>query len=100
MPEISRFYGIKITTMLHYIKKIISVEPYTIVCKFNTGEVREINLQNKIKRLAATSPELFNPLLNKNYFKRVKLDSYGTLCWDNEVDFCPDVLYKLSYPLK
>ena len=84
--------------MLHYIKKIIAVEPYIIVCKFNSGETRKINLQNKIKRLAAKSPESFSKLLDKNYFNSVKLDSYGTLCWDNEVDFCPDVLYKLSQP--
>lgn len=84
---------------LYYIKKIILVESHTVVCKFNTGEVRKINLQNKIKRLAAISPKLFNPLLDKNYFKKVKLDSYGTLCWDNEVDFCPDVLYQLSQPV-
>ncbi len=85
--------------MLHYIKKIITVDTYTVVCKFNTGEVRKIDLQNKIKRLSATSPELFGKLLDKHYFKSVKLDSYGTLCWDNEVDFCPDVLYDLSQPV-
>lgn len=85
--------------MLHYIKKIIAVEPYVVVCKFNSGETRKINLRNKINRLAAKSPELFNILLDKNYFKSVQLDSYGTLCWDNEVDFCPDVLYELSEPV-
>lgn len=85
--------------MLHYIKKIIAVEPFTIVCKFNTGGLRKIDLRNKIKRYASTSPKLFNPLLSKDYFIKVKLDSYGTLCWDNEVDFCPDVLYKMSHPV-
>ena len=84
--------------MLHYIKKIMAVEPYSVVCKFNSGETRKINLQNKVKLLAAKFPELFSILLDKNYFKSVKLDSYGTLCWDNGVDFCPDDLYDLSQP--
>lgn len=85
--------------MIHYIIKIIEIENYNVVCKFNTGGIRKIELQNKIERLAAKSPELFNKLLDKNYFKNVKLDSYGTLCWDNEVDFCPDVLYQMSRPV-
>ena len=84
---------------LHFIKKIIKVNDYTIVCKFNTGEVRKIDLQNKIRRLAEISPELCGKLMDKSYFKRVKLDSYGTLCWDNKVDFCPDVLYSISRPV-
>ena len=39
---------------------------------------------------------IFKKLLDAEYFKTVKLDSYGTLSWDNEVDFCPDVLYEMS----
>jgi len=90
---------VKIVNMLYYIKKIIDIEPYTVVCKFNTGEVRKIDLQNNLKRLATQSPQVFGKLLDKHYFKTVKLDSYGTLCWKNEVDFCPDTLYKLSKPI-
>jgi hypothetical protein len=44
----------------------------------------------------AASSTFFKPLLNAEYFKSVKLDSYGTLSWDNEIDFCPDVLYQNS----
>jgi hypothetical protein len=46
--------------------------------------------------------DIHNPfyslLLQPDYFKSVKLDSYGTLCWENEIDFCPDVLYQMSVP--
>jgi len=85
--------------MLHYIKQIIKTEPYTVTCLFNTGEVRLIDLQHKISAYSQKAPDLFGKLLDKNYFETVHLDSYGTLCWDNEVDFCPDVLYEDSKPV-
>ena len=81
--------------MLHFIKKIISVEPYKVVSLYNTGEVREIDMKNMLDDYAASST-FFKPLLNAEYFITVKLDSYGTLSWDNEIDFCPDDLYQNS----
>jgi hypothetical protein len=41
----------------------------------------------------------FERLLNPDFFSAVKLDSYGTLCWNDEIDFCPDVLYVNSHPV-
>jgi hypothetical protein len=84
--------------MIHFIKEIISVEPFKVVCLYNTGERREIDLKEMLESYAATSA-FFKPLLNPEYFKTVKLDSYGTLSWDNEIDFCPDVLYQNSKPI-
>lgn len=81
--------------MIHFITKIISVEPYKVTCLYNTGEVREIDMKNMLEHYAATS-SFFKPLLDADYFKTVRLDSYGTLSWDNEIDFCPDVLYQNS----
>jgi hypothetical protein len=81
--------------VIHFIKNIISVEPYKVVCLYNTGEVREIDMKKMLEDYAASST-FFKPLLKAEYFKSVKLDSYGTLSWDNEIDFCPDVLYQNS----
>jgi len=37
---------------------------------------------------------VFAPLLDENYFQRVKVDSeLGTIVWPNGADVCPDVLY-------
>lgn len=52
-------------------------------------------MKNMLESYAATS-SFFKPLSDANYFKTVKLDSYGTLSWDNKIDFCPDVLYQKS----
>jgi hypothetical protein len=82
--------------MLHYIKKIIEVKDYTVTCVFNTDETRTVNLKEIIEKYRRINDGLISKLSDPNYFKTVKLDSYGTLTWDNGVDFDPDNLYRLS----
>lgn len=82
--------------MLHYIKNIIQVRDYTVTCEFNTGEIRTVNLKEIIEKYRAVNDGLISKLSDMNYFKTVKLDSYGTLSWDNGVDFDPDNLYRMS----
>ena len=82
--------------MLHFIKNIIKVKDYTVLCEFNNVETRLIGLSVKVEKYNKTNDGWLSQLADKDYFKTVKLDSYGTLIWDNEVDFCPDVLYEMS----
>ena len=82
--------------MLHYIQKIINVDEYSVVCLFNTAEVRIINFQAIIEKYKKINDGLISKLSDLNYFKTVTLDSYGTLTWDNGVDFDPDNLYNIS----
>jgi hypothetical protein len=82
--------------MIHYIKEILKVNNYSIICKFNTNEIRSIDLENLVKKYQSSPDSFLNKLNNEDYFKSVTLDSYGTLNWNNEIDFCPDVLYQMS----
>ena len=83
--------------MIHYIKKIEQInDNFSVDVLFNTDELKNIELKDYLSNFAKTSPQLFGPLLDKDFFKQVKLDSYGTLTWPNEVDFCPDVLYNMA----
>jgi hypothetical protein len=41
-----------------------------VVCLYNTGEVREIDMKKMLEDYAATST-FFKPLLNAEYFKRL-----------------------------
>ncbi|MFM2047677.1 MAG: hypothetical protein RI955_223 [Bacteroidota bacterium] len=84
--------------MLHFITKIKEVKPYRIVCLFNTNETRTIDFMPMINEFKITSPNFLGKLSDINYFNSVELDSYGTLSWHNEIDFCPDVLYAQSQP--
>jgi hypothetical protein len=82
--------------MIHYIKEILKVNHYSIICKFNTNEIRSIDLENLVKKYQSRPDSFLSKLNNEDYFKSVTLDSYGTLNWNNEIDFCPDVLYEMS----
>ena len=82
--------------MLHFITQIIDVIPFQVTCRFNNGELRRIDLTPILIRYDSNPVGPIARLLDEDYFKTVQLDSYGTLSWDNEVEFCPDVLYGLS----
>lgn len=82
--------------MIHYIEEILKVNHYCIICKFNTNEIRSIDLENLVKKYQSRPDSFLSKLNNEDYFKSVTLDSYGTLNWNNEIDFCPDVLYQMS----
>ena len=84
--------------MLHYIKKIIAVEDYTVSCLFNTDEVKSVDLASIVEKYKNINDGLISRLADKDYFKSVQLDSYGTLTWDNGVDFDPDNLYRMAKP--
>ena len=101
--------------MLHRIQKIISALPYTIVCEWTNGEIREIEMEDKIKEWATPEQSIYKVLLDKNIFIKVSLDSDSkTLFWDGllkmhdtsgkqvtaALDLDPEVLYRMSKPLK
>jgi hypothetical protein len=50
----------------------------------------------KYQKYQQINDGMISQLSDKSYFKTVQLESYGTLQWDNGVDFDPDNLYKLS----
>ena len=83
--------------MIHLVKKIKKVNPYKIRLKFNTGEIKEIDLEEKLKDWSKTPGSTYKQLLEPEYFKKVKLNTeIETIYWDNGIDFCPDVLYSLG----
>ena len=83
--------------MLHLITNIVSVNnDFSVVCTFNTGEKRRIDFSTWVNQFRLVNDGWASQISDINYFKNVHLDSYGTLSWDNQLDFCPDVLYAMS----
>jgi len=40
---------------------------------------------------------VFSPLREPDFFRQVTVNSeIGTICWPNDADLCPDVLYALA----
>jgi hypothetical protein len=83
--------------MIHFITEILSFDQLAVTCRFNTGEERMIDI-SKVLGDSINTP-FFAKLLNPVFFNSAKLDSYGTLSWNDEIDFCPDVLYLNSLPV-
>jgi hypothetical protein len=86
--------------MLQYIDSIQNIDAHnhTIDCIFHNEEiVRRISVAKIISEFNDT-PQIIE-LLHPEKFSQVSLNSYGTLQWSNGIDFCPDVLYKLSEPV-
>ncbi|MEI6522282.1 MAG: DUF2442 domain-containing protein [Bacteroidota bacterium] len=77
------------------ITKIDKVDLFNIFLTFNGSEQRVLNLKDIISQFS-TDSFVYKKLSDQSYFASVKLDSYGTLIWNNEIDFCPDTLYENS----
>ena len=84
--------------MLHKITKILSAEPYKVICVFNTGEIREIDLAQWVKEFKMLDNNWTSRLADPHFFETVKVAEYGTLVWDNDIDLDPEVLYSMSSP--
>ncbi len=81
--------------MLHIIKKVKYPEDYKLELHFDDKSIKVVNFTSLLK----DEKNMFVPLLDINYFKKVECDG-TTICWPNGVDLCPDVLYKMGKNVK
>ena len=87
--------------MIHSIEEILNVEPYKLTVRFNTEEVRQIDLSEKLNEWGSNPKSKFAELKDPTIFKKVLLDKeFDTITWENGIDLCPDVLYKMSQKIK
>ncbi len=97
--------------MLHRIQKIIDVTLFTVVCEWKNGEIRAIQMEQKIREWADEPGSVYKKLLDKSIFMKVKLDAETqTLFWNGLIkmkdtsgkllnatlDIDPEVLYQMS----
>lgn len=72
--------------------RVVFVEPmenFILRIKFNNGEIRFFDTK-KIYNL-----KCFKPLQNKEFFNKVHV-AFGSISWNNDIDYCPDCLYEES----
>lgn len=72
--------------------RAVSVEAlpnYILKIKFNNNEEKYFDAK-KIYNLPC-----YKPLQNKEFFKTVHVE-YGSIAWNNDIDYCPDCLYEES----
>ncbi|GGA74299.1 DUF2442 domain-containing protein [Ornithinibacillus halotolerans] len=77
--------------------KITSVYPtrtFKLILEFDMREYRMLNIKKFLKSDTGLLAEIRDDL---DVFMSVKIDEVaGTVCWENGVDFDPDILYQES----
>ena len=99
--------------MMHFVEKLLAAQPYRLTLRFNTGEVRAVDLEAFLLAKAGAPGSAYRSLLDPHTFCQARLDAESrTVCWDGlareitgegaeqpaPLDLCPDVLYNLSTP--
>src|SRR5271169_4780064 len=74
------------------VKSVEYVDGYKLRLAFTNGKIKVVDLAHIFKGNAG---HYFEPLRDLQRFKEVYCD-YGTICWPNEADFCPDLLYTIG----
>ena len=83
--------------MLYSVKKIINTQAFVLTLQFNTGEIINVNLKQKLQEWSKEPNSIYKKLLDPNYFKTVKYEpEWKTIYWDNGIDLCADVLYEIG----
>lgn len=77
------------------VKQAEYVKDYKIKLLFSNGITKVVDF----KPFLTPARKLFLPLFDLEYFKSFYLDEI-TICWPNELDFSPDVLYEAGYEIK
>lgn len=69
--------------------RIIKVNPlsdFKLMLNFSNGEIKKFDVKPYLNF------GVFQELKDEAIFKMVKVQ-FGTVVWNNEIDFCPDTLY-------
>lgn len=70
-------------------KKVINAKAendFSLILEFNDGSVKRFDAKPYLDY------EVFKPLKNLNYFKRIKI-AFGTVQWTDGQDISPETLY-------
>ena len=75
--------------MLRDIVAVQPLEEYRLHLRFDDGIEGSIDVKDLVEFTG-----IFAPLQSREYFLQVKVNpEFGTICWPNNADLDPDVLY-------
>lgn len=63
--------------------------PYSLQVTFNDGTQKQVNV------LPLLWGSVFKPLLDQDYFARMRLTASGVVAWPNGANLAPEALYQL-----
>ncbi len=81
--------------MFLHVVQVTYIDKHKLELQFNNGIHKEIDLSSEL------DGEIFQPLKDNNYFKKVYLNKdTGTVEWPNGADFAPEFLYENGIEIK
>lgn len=69
------------------------LDGYKLKVAFNNGEIRLVNLSGELKG------EMFEPLKDRDFFKKAYLTPWKVIEWPNGADFAPEFLFEIGKDL-
>ena len=76
---------------MHFVKDVQYLADYKLELTFEDKLVKIVDLKPHL------DGEIFEPLIDIDYFKSVRLNpDIDTVVWSNEADFSPDFLYEIG----
>lgn len=90
------------------IVKIATKKPYRLICHFNNGEVRILNVETILDKKQKYAAKIFD----EDVFGQVKVGAFGEILWENiaeikdyngdmiicDYDISPELAYAKSIP--
>ena len=73
------------------VRKVTPMPDYQLRLAFTNGEERMFDAADLLNLPA------FAPLRDEAFFRLVRVE-FGTVCWPDDIDYCPDTLYAESVP--
>ena len=76
---------------MHFVKNVNYLSDYKLAITFEDHTTKTVDLAPFL------DGEVFEPLKNINYFKKVTVNhDIDTIVWDNGADLSPDFLYEIG----
>ena len=57
---------------MNFVKRVLKVEPYQLTIEFKNGEIKIVDLEDRIRAKSTTPASKYRALLDFDYFKKVK----------------------------
>lgn len=73
------------------VKSVKPLKDYQLILTFENNEERIFDMSPFLNK------GIFQQLKDQNLFSTVKI-CFDTICWDNDADLCPEILYEQSEP--
>lgn len=73
---------------MYTVSRVEARDGYRLYVEFSDGVSGEIDLSERL------FGPVFEPLRNRDLFRRVQVDEFGAISWPNGADLAPDALHR------